>query len=49
MKVRYCEPFFDPQGHTRRGVSLAAMLAGFRKAQLEAAERFNVGVENTAS
>ncbi|KAE8327543.1 adenosine deaminase [Aspergillus sergii] len=42
MNIRYCEPFFDPQGHTRRDVSLGAVMKGFRRAQLEAAEKLNV-------
>ncbi|KAF7592532.1 hypothetical protein BBP40_012756 [Aspergillus hancockii] len=42
MKIRYCEPFFDPQGHTRRGVSFKAMMDGFRRAQVDAAEKLNV-------
>lgn len=42
MNVRYCEPFFDPQGHTRRGVSFETMMEGFRKAQEEAKKRLNV-------
>ncbi|KAE8389350.1 hypothetical protein BDV23DRAFT_99307 [Aspergillus alliaceus] len=42
MNVRYCEPFFDPQGHTRRGVSWETMMKGFRRAQLEATEQLNV-------
>jgi adenosine deaminase len=40
--VRYCEPFFDPQGHTRRGVSFETIMGGFRKAQEEAEKRLNV-------
>ncbi|KAH6969332.1 hypothetical protein DER45DRAFT_608049 [Fusarium avenaceum] len=42
MNVRYCEPFFDPQGHTRRGVSFETMMEGFRKAQEEAEKRLNI-------
>jgi adenosine deaminase len=42
MNVRYCEPFFDPQGHTRRGVSFETMMEGFRRAQEEAEKRLNV-------
>jgi adenosine deaminase len=36
MNVRYCEPFFDPQGHIQRGVSWETMMGGFRRAQEEA-------------
>ncbi|KAF5024615.1 hypothetical protein F66182_3378 [Fusarium sp. NRRL 66182] len=42
MNVRYCEPFFDPQGHTRRGVPLDTMMEGFRKAQEEAEKRLGI-------
>jgi adenosine deaminase len=42
MNVRYCEPFFDPQGHTRRGVTFHTIMNGFRKAQQEAETRLNV-------
>lgn len=42
MNVRYCEPFFDPQGHTRRGVSWDTMMGGFRAAQEEAEKRLGV-------
>ncbi|KAL0934818.1 adenosine deaminase [Colletotrichum truncatum] len=42
MNVRYCEPFFDPQGHTRRGVSWETMMGGFRTAQQEAEKRLGI-------
>lgn len=42
MNVQYCEPFFDPQGHTRRGISMETIMGGFRTAQKEAEERLNV-------
>lgn len=42
MNVRYCEPFFDPQGHTRRGISIDVIMKGFGRAQVEAEERWNV-------
>lgn len=42
MNVRYCEPFFDPQGHTRRGINMDLIMKGFRRAQVEAEERLNV-------
>jgi adenosine deaminase len=42
MNVRYCEPFFDPQGHTGRGVPWNDMMDGFRKAQKEAESKLNV-------
>lgn len=42
MNVRYCEPFFDPQGHTRRGVSWDTMMRGFRAAQDKASKDLGV-------
>lgn len=42
MNVRYCEVFFDPQGHTRLGVSWATMMTGFREAQMKAEKELNV-------
>jgi adenosine deaminase len=43
MQVRYCEPLFDPQAHTRRGISMATLMAGLRRAQTEAEKTLNVG------
>lgn len=43
MNVRYCEPFFDPQGHTSRGIQMETVMRGFQKAQMEAEARLNVG------
>lgn len=42
MNVRYAEIFFDPQGHTRRGVSWETMMGGFREAQEKAERELNV-------
>ncbi|OAR05773.1 hypothetical protein LLEC1_02432 [Akanthomyces lecanii] len=42
MNVRYCEPFFDPQGHTSRGVTWEDMMGGFRDAQRTAASELNI-------
>lgn len=42
MNVRYCEPFFDIQAHTRRGVPAEAVLDGYLRAQRDGAERFGV-------
>ncbi|CAG8067327.1 unnamed protein product [Penicillium salamii] len=36
MKVRYTEPFFDIQAHTRRGVPAPAVLNGYLRAQRDA-------------
>jgi adenosine deaminase len=42
MNVRYCELFFDPQGHTRTGTTWKTMMTGFRSAQEQAEEDLNV-------
>jgi adenosine deaminase len=42
MNVKYCEPFFDPQGHIRRGISMDTMMKGFKRAQKVAEQRLNV-------
>ena len=42
MNVRYCELFFDPQGHTRTGVPWKTMMNGFREAQEKAKMELNV-------
>ncbi|KFY04250.1 hypothetical protein O988_00903 [Pseudogymnoascus sp. VKM F-3808] len=42
MQVRYCEPFFDPQAHTRRGVKFQTFMRGFRRAQTDSERDLNV-------
>ncbi|MEM8547921.1 MAG: adenosine deaminase, partial [Pseudomonadota bacterium] len=42
--VRYVEPFFDPQGHTSRGVAFKTVIDGITRAQADAAE--NLGVRS---
>lgn len=42
MNARYCEPFFDPQGHTRRGVAWETFMGGFKDAQIKAEKELNV-------
>ena len=42
MNVRYCELFFDPQGHTSRGTLWDVMMEGFREAQKKAEKELNV-------
>lgn len=42
MNVRYCEVFFDPQGHTRLGIAWETMMGGFREAQQKAETDLNV-------
>lgn len=44
MNVRYCEVFFDPQGHTRVGTTWATMMTGFREAQVRAEKDLNVSL-----
>lgn len=40
--VRYVEPFFDPQGHTTRGVEFATIIDGIARAQRDAREHLGV-------
>ncbi|KAI5308799.1 hypothetical protein KEM55_004841, partial [Ascosphaera atra] len=47
MHVRYCEPFFDPQGHTSRGVAWETFMSGFREAQETAERELGVSVPNS--
>jgi adenosine deaminase len=42
MNVRYCEIFFDPQGHTRTGTTWKTMMGGFRSAREYAEKNLNV-------
>ena len=42
MNIRYCETFFDPQGHTRLGVTWETMMTGFSDAQTTAERDLNV-------
>lgn len=42
MNVRYCEVFFDPQGHTRIGTAWETMMTGFCEAQARAEKDLNV-------
>lgn len=42
IQVRYCEVFFDPQAHTRRGVAIETVMAGLRRAKIEAERNLNV-------
>ena len=44
MNVRYCEPFFDPQAHTSRGVAWEDLMGGLRQAQEKAAKELNVRI-----
>ncbi|SJL11118.1 related to adenine deaminase/adenosine deaminase [Armillaria ostoyae] len=38
MNIRYADPFFDPQAHTRRRVALAAVMNGLERAKRDALE-----------
>lgn len=42
MNVRYCEPFFDTQAHTERGIAAAIVLDGYWRAQRDAVEMYGV-------
>ena len=42
MNVRYTEPFFDIQAHTRRGVPATAVLDGYLRAQRDATSQIGV-------
>lgn len=42
QNIRYCEPFFDIQGHTRRGVPIDTVMQGLKRAQIDAEKQFNV-------
>jgi len=41
-QIRHSELFFDPQGHTERGVAFATVIGGLRRAQEEAQRRFGM-------
>lgn len=40
--VRYVEPFFDPQGHTTRGVEFSTVIDGISRAQKDAEEHLGI-------
>ncbi|CAK7229779.1 hypothetical protein SCUCBS95973_007343 [Sporothrix curviconia] len=42
MRVRYVEPFFDIQAHTRRGIPAEAVLNGYLRAQHDGAAKYGV-------
>ena len=42
QNVRYVEFFFDPQGHTARGVAFETVIAGLTRAQADAAAQLGV-------
>jgi adenosine deaminase len=40
--IVYVEPFFDPQGHTGRGVEFEAIITGIHRAQVTALQEFGI-------
>lgn len=42
--IVYVEPFFDPQGHTTRGVAFETIVNGIHRAQVDAEQ--NLGIES---
>ena len=42
QNVVYAEIFFDPQGHTSRGIAFEAVIRGFRRAQQDAEASLNM-------
>ena len=40
--IVYVEPFFDPQGHTARGVAFDTIIKGIHRAQVEAQEKLGI-------
>ena len=42
MGVRYAEPSFDVQAHTRRGVDMGTVMRGFKRAHVDAERLFGV-------
>lgn len=43
MNVRYVEPFFDVQAHTRRGVTVDVVMQGLRRAKEDAGGTLGIG------
>lgn len=44
MNIAYCEVFFDPQGHTSRGVGFEKFMPALRRARDDAVTEFQVSV-----
>src|SRR5579862_7112532 len=42
QNVRYSEIFFDPQGHTSRGVAFDTVIKGIRRAQIEGHKKLGI-------
>ncbi|EIM90955.1 adenosine deaminase [Stereum hirsutum FP-91666 SS1] len=47
MNVRYTDPFFDPQAHTRRGVDLGMVMRGLQRAKADARVKYDIEVDWT--
>ncbi|KAK0189536.1 adenosine deaminase [Armillaria mellea] len=47
MNVRYTDPFFDPQAHTRRGVALGDVMNGLERAKQDAKTLYGVEADWT--
>ncbi|PBK79474.1 adenosine deaminase [Armillaria gallica] len=47
MNIWYTDPFFDPQTHTRRGVALAAVMNGLKRAKRDARRLYSVEADWT--
>lgn len=47
MNIRYADPFFDPQAHTRRGVALAAVMNGLERAKRDVRGLYGVEADWT--
>ncbi|PSN67373.1 putative adenosine deaminase [Corynespora cassiicola Philippines] len=42
MNVRYCEPFFDTQAHTERGIPALTLLNGYYRAHIDGEKKYGV-------
>jgi len=42
QNIVYCEPFFDPQAHTSRGVAFETIITGIHRAQTKAASQLGI-------
>ncbi len=42
QNIVYVEPFFDPQGHTTRGVAFETVITGIHRAQIDAEEKLGI-------
>jgi len=49
MNMRYVEPFFDPQAHTRRGIELGVVMDGLARAKADAESDLGVSAKYCTS